>query len=237
MNRFCRKFKAPRNNRRNSVLKRHQPCGGRPRKAGFTVGIKITLGVLLLLLVLLLQRVRLRVTLSDEITLRAEYLFLSFRMNPAETGKAKKKEQPEPKAGGTVQFFLKNFDTIAGFVRRMARDLSGIVRVDRFTCDITVCSGDAAKTALTYGKTCAAVFGLAAFAENFVRFRRKKIIIRPDFTGEPGKTERVFFECVLSGVLINLVWATLKNGAGLLFSIVRKGKSAQSAPKPQAQVH
>lgn len=164
------------------------------------------------------------------------WLFLRFDLKNLQKTKAKKrivKEVPtakpmeEPARRSPMEFtelmaavldLLSAAKDGAGFLIRRFR-LFGV------RLHMTVAEGDAAETAIAYGKVNAAVYGGYAFAKGFLNMADPDIQIRPDFTQDKGIVD---FE--LHGRLLPIHAIAAAGRIGMVFlvkTIRRKKREAQ----------
>ena len=80
------------------------------------------------------------------------------------------------------------------------------ITVDRLYLDVLVASGDAAQTAIDYGKICAVVYPIQALIESKMRVRRRAINISTDFLHDSGELKA---DIRLHAVPIRVLWAIL----------------------------
>lgn len=124
------------------------------------------------------------------------WLFFRYRVNP---GKAKKKpEKPEnevekkPKklrAPKGPEEFAGQLAVIVDLLAAAKGALGFLLRrfkLYRVRLDMIVARGDAARTAIAYGRVNAAVYGAYAAAQNFLNIGKPEISIRPNFTADRG---------------------------------------------------
>ena len=155
------------------------------------------LGVLLLLLCL---PVSLLVDWDGEIRLWVSYLFLKVRINQPkrdagkleeneeqeekkELKKKEKKTGSEPQAlTDTIEMTLDLIRSATGGVRMLWRNL----RVRGLELHMIVAKGDAAGTALEYGRMNAYLHGAYATLRSLVNIDRAVLDLRPDFLSDRG---------------------------------------------------
>ena len=76
---------------------------------------------------------------------------------------------------------------MASLVKRVIEELLDAVIVDRLFVEATVASGDAAETAMDYGKACAALYPAVGALCARVRVKRRRVMVTPDFLAEKGR--------------------------------------------------
>ena len=78
---------------------------------------------------------------------------------------------------GTVEYFCKLLQLLLKKIWWVAKRFS----FSRFKLDFTVATTDAAKTAIEYGKLCAAVYPVLSLLQAIVRFKPQQVNINADF--------------------------------------------------------
>lgn len=165
------------------------------------------LGILLALLLLLLfcpaiAEVRLN---YDQLTVRARILGIPFTVWPQKEKKPKKenkkepKEAAEPKQKKEKQTPSKKFEltfsklvSIASLAGRVMRRLLAALHIRGVKLVLPVSAGDAAQTAMFYGRFCAFFYGGLATLQNVIDIQAEDINIIPDFGGD-NKYRRSFY--------------------------------------------
>ena len=104
----------------------------------------------------------------------------------AEAVKAEGKEVPKRSLKENVAFGI---DLVKHVVWRVLKTFGKRLRVDIYRFDITVATGDAAKTAITYGYVCQGVAYLEAVLDRYLNVRypqkqRDAVAVRVDYLGE-----------------------------------------------------
>ena len=197
--------------------------------------LMILAGILALILILLLLPLRGTAsygTLDGTLNAKLRYTFFTIfeypgKENPkkearkkAKEEKKKKKEQPKEtgeeklskleqllRDGGVVEAlsYLSGRATLAGTtVKKLLK--STIVNSIRLR--VVVASGDAAQTALDYGKICAVVYPAEALFETLTRVKHRSIVVSPDFLKEKGEAD-IFIKARI--LPIRILWV------GILF--------------------
>ena len=104
----------------------------------------------------------------------------------AEAVKAAEKEAPKRSLKENVAFGV---DLVKYVVLRVLKAFGKRLRVDIHRIDITVATGDAAKTAITYGYVCQGVAYLKTVLDRYLTIRysqkqRDAVVVRVDYLGE-----------------------------------------------------
>ncbi len=170
-------------------------------------GWSILFGVMALLLLLLLMPVTVRIIYDEQLKLRAYYGCIPIyrypskrpqKPKPEKAEKAKKAEKgdkaPNALAKGLEETLKEQgVAGAAAYLRDIAhltgtifRHLLAAIVVDRQEMQIVVATGDAAETALLYGRLCGVIYPAQALIERYVRIRRRQIEVAPNFTLEQG---------------------------------------------------
>lgn len=182
--------------------------------------LKIILGVIAALLALLLVPVRLSAVFDGDLKVSLYLLFFKLRLYPGPAffermrlkGQRKRKEEPElPRAEKVlkeegVRAVIEYYLQIGRLLKSAAERLMRAITVDRLYLDILVASGDAAQTAIDYGKVCAVVYPVQALIESKMRVRRRAINISTDFLHDSGELKA---DIRLHAVPIRVLWAIL----------------------------
>ena len=109
----------------------------------------------------------------------------------------KRREEPEiPRAEKVlkeegVRAVIEYYLQIGRLLKSAAERLMRAITVDRLYLDILVASGDAAQTAIDYGKVCAVVYPVQALIESKMRVRRRAINISTDFCMTAASSKRI----------------------------------------------
>lgn len=169
-------------------------------------------GLLLLLFLLLLLPLSLRLSFDGELKLRIRYCGIPVYRYPPRAGKKEKKKAPKfskkkkkgqkPGKTGKANDKLAQLSAllredgpsaVAAYLTELVRltatgvrRLLDTVRMDRLSAELVVATGDAAETALQYGRLCGLVYPAEAALEGLLRIRRREITLRPDFLLEKG---------------------------------------------------
>lgn len=158
--------------------------------------MKVLLIVLAVLFALLLCPVRLELQWQGQLSARARWLFLRFRLLPRPPKKPKaaqkppepKKEQKQPapaqKPADTLAQYADLIPDLVGRLGWFVRFLLGHTRVERLELRLLVSRGDAAETAVAFGRANQAVYTALGLLQRLLAFRcAPKINIGFDFLG------------------------------------------------------
>ena len=154
---------------------------------------------------------------------------------PKKKGKKKKKPGDEKKPPDkkrekdkTKETLSLVFDLLGDAMRALGR-LVKRLKIVRLRIRLTVAEGDAAETAVSYGKMCAYVYGGFATASNLIKIKNPDIKINADFTKEDYSFSLL---CVVSVALwmplvaaFRLLWALLKR------TVARAKEDSVQAPE------
>lgn len=214
--------------------------------SGFEIFLCVLFGIIGFVVLILSLPLRVSFTYSDKIYLTVKYLFLKFDILPLGEGKQKKKkekpqkeEQPkeeEPreekpaeekkpnpvlemvKANGYdgMMQVLKNFGAV---LKKYGGKLFKSVVFDEIEIYVTVGTGDAADTAISYGKACQAVYPLLGFLCSNNVVKRYDARVEPDFLANRSEGEFNFeFHLVIRKILN----ATIGMAVRLAFKVLLK---------------
>lgn len=174
----------------------------------------IILAVIFLIIdILIFCPVSVKLVYNGELKLRAGYLFPVFRILPAKPRKQKpekkkkkkekKKEKEKPaeeekknpignliKKDG-LSGLIDLLKAIAKIATEAVKKITDHTVISRMDLKLYIATEDAAKTAVTYGYACSAVFPLISVIENRVRKCDHTELIMPVFTEEKTKAELV----------------------------------------------
>lgn len=159
----------------------------------------VLLGILLFVFVLLLLPVHTRARFDGALQVWAGLGPVSLRVFPLKKGKKKKpkkektqaaekkaaaKQKQEEKPKKTKKPLT--LEILCDYIRLGAEALGTMRRrlvIKNMTCHLKVASGDAAKTAITYGQITAAVSALYPVLDRNLRLRHTDISVDADFEG------------------------------------------------------
>lgn len=203
----------------------------------------IILGIIAFIVLLLSIKVMITVHYDEELTVSLSWLFLKFDLLPMKEKhpkKEKKKKEkkpkktdekiPEPKkkkdnmfvrfyhnqgVSGVVQLLKDAAAALGGMFRRIGRAFL----FEELYVSLTVGSGDAADTAVKYGKVCAAAFPSMGFIVSNMRVKKYNIEVTPDFVGGSSSARMHVKAAVIPLRLIN---AVIVVAFQLLFKVVFK---------------
>ncbi|HIT52764.1 MAG TPA: DUF2953 domain-containing protein [Candidatus Fimivicinus intestinavium] len=209
----------------------------------------IVLYILLAIIALIILAFSFRLTVQldyhDVVELEIHYLFLKFKLLPWEQKEKKPKtEKPAPaseqppkdtsqkKKGGSKQNPLATFwnnegiDGVIALLKKTASILSGMFRsvfrhiiLDKFYLQMYIGSGDAAQTAIDYGKVCTEVFPALGAICSAMKVKKYDVDISPDFLANQSETE---LHAVLTLRPIFVTNAAVAMVVKLLFQVVFK---------------
>ena len=183
---------------------------------------------------------------GEPVKLYLRWLFLKFDLlkqankeNLPEKKPKPEKEEKAKKAGKKTMAFSEMLGIVVDLLSSLKGGVGMLIRnfrLYKIRLYMVVAEGDAADTAIAYGKVNAAVYGAYAAASNFLNLEQPDIQIRPDFTAESGSIDRE-----IRGRLIPIVAlaAALRIGGSLVKTIKRKNQKPPEKPpsyaKPQDQ--
>lgn len=190
--------------------------------------------------VILLSSVKFSLEISDKVCFTVSYLgieLFSFdssaeKSKPPEKKKQKKsrpkKEKPKKEKERDFKTLLKDYADSKDSKLEIVFDLFeilellcikfmkllGHIRFKNVKMELVVATDDAAETAISYGRACAAVGAIVNYLDKAIHFSPKQISVVSDFTG----TEYRFY---LNGVIKLRVFFLLKFAVSTLFSLIK----------------
>lgn len=150
-------------------------------------------------------------------------LFIRLRLYPAGTEKKSGRVEREGKRlSGAAR---RRLDCLRRMAEkeplRLVSDLVGLFRnrvwIKSLSADIMIACGDAAQTAITYGRVSAAAFYGLSVAERAVSIGERQIRVYPDF-------EKQRSDVKFSALVQTNLWSVLAVGTGLIRLAVSKNK-------------
>lgn len=193
----------------------------------------IILGIILFFVAVLSIRITLNGEYQNSFTMEVSWLFLHFTLFPFKIKKKPKKEEapkPEeepkqeenptednaPKKDNIFVKFYKNqgFDGVMELVNnaayslmRLGNSLKKHIVFRKLYLWITVSAGDAAETALEYGRVCQKLFPALSFICSTCPVKKYDAEVEPDYLGSKNKAEFMFSVSVRPIFIINAVIA------------------------------
>lgn len=167
----------------------------------------IILGILVFFALLLCCPITVKAHYGEEFTAVLSYLVFRVRIpapeKPEKKKKKKKSKQPEkakPEASGIFGKYRdmlkkKGLSGLLELLSDVARELGKAGKkfshtmIRKLSVQISVAGGDAADTAVLYGKTCAVVYPAVAALLHAFRYRTYRVEVQPDFTGEKTRID------------------------------------------------
>lgn len=149
----------------------------------------------------------------EYVYLSVRWLFVKIKILPIEEKEKKpkkeknpkkekppKEEKPKEKPSGENPILAmvkaKGFDGMMEIIRNLGKALGGMFKrifkaftVENFDINITVGKGDAAKTAVEYGKTCNTVFPVCGLICSTMKVRTYNVEVNPDFLANNSSGE------------------------------------------------
>lgn len=207
----------------------------------------ILLGIIAFIALVLSIRITINGEFFDEFKLNVKWLFLNIQILPAKPKKDKppkkeknKKEkveeeksadeptEPSEKKENIFEKFYKNqgFDGVIELINNAAKDLGKMfssfkkhIVLRELYLWMTISSGDAAQTALDYGKICQKVFPALSFICTNLTVKKYDVEIEPDFLGLKNKAQFAFSVSIRPIFIIN---AVIMLALRLVFNVVLK---------------
>lgn len=208
----------------------------------------IILGIIVFFGILFSVHFHVSIEYSDYIYLSVRWLFLKFNILPLKEkqkkekkkkektkkepekkeNKPEKEEKPKKKGENPIITTIKNmgYDGVMEILSNLGKALSGMFRrlfksfyIQNFDIDLTVGKGDAAQTALEYGKACNKVYPVCGLICSTMRVKTYNVDIKPDFLANKSTGE---FRADFFFVPRKLINALIIVGFELLFKVLLK---------------
>ena len=177
----------------------------------------ILLGIIALIAFILSVRITINGEFFDEFKLNIKWLFINIQLLPA-----------KPKKDNIFKTFYENqgFDGVIELVNNAATDLGKMfssfkkhIVLRELYLWMTISSGDAAQTALDYGRICQKVFPALSFICTNLTVKKYDVEIEPDFLGLKNKAQFAFSVSIRPIFFIN---AIIVLALRLVFNVVIK---------------
>ena len=163
----------------------------------------IILGIIAFFIIVLSIPVVLDLEYTDAVSCKVSWLFLKFTLYPfpekkkkeekpkeekkEEKPEEKKEEKPKPKKENFLKTFYNNqglsgvielINNCVGALKRFSvRFIKRAVIIKKFHLDIHITEGDAAATAIKYGKVCAALYPSLGFICSNMKVKDYKVVV------------------------------------------------------------
>lgn len=223
----------------------------------------ILLGIIAFIALILSVRVTINGEFFDEFKLNIKWLFINLQILPAKPKKDKppkkqkpkkektEEEQPVEEATDTgekkenifVRFYNnQGFDGVIELINNAAKDLGKMfssfkkhIVLRELYLWMTISSGDAAQTALDYGRICQKVFPALSFICTNLSVKKYDVEIEPDFIGLKNKAQFAFSVSIRPIFIIN---AVIVLALRLVFNVVIKFlKGAKNSNKNKENIN
>lgn len=224
------------------------------------IALYIILGIIAAIILLFSVKITVDLQYDETFELFLKVLFLKFRLLPAkekpkkeEKPKEEKEEKPkeEKKEESSGESFVakfyreQGFDGVMQFLSDILHALNTLMGdifkrsfvVEKLLLKMRISKQDAASTALTYGKTCAAVYPTIGYLCNNMRVRKYCADIQPDYLANDSSAAIRF---VVSIRPIKLTNAVVRFGVravvAFVKTMIRAAKNKKSTPKIERNV-
>lgn len=202
----------------------------------------ILLGIVAFIVLLFCIPVRILLDYDKELVFKIKYLFYEYNVYPPKEKKKKKEEVKKPKKvvkkqkekeatkkkENPIKTFYNNqgFDSLMDLIKYTAKSVGGASKkifkafvFKELYLKIWVSKGDAALTAIEYGKVCAEVFPAMGLICSVIKVRKYALDVQPDFIGNKNKA---ILHAYISVIPIKLTNAVVALGFKLLFKVLFK---------------
>lgn len=210
------------------------------------IALYIILGIILFFIAVLSIRFRVYLNYDKKIESYAQWLFIKIPLYPRPEKKPKKekkkkdggkkeeteeekKEEPPKKKKDNILLTFYNNEGLDGIISILSSLITALDKVSRrithcfvlnlFILDATVARGDAAETAITYGKYSSVIFPLAGDIISRCNVKKYDINISPDFLADKGDCQLEIDMAIIPRKLINSVILLVFD---LLFNVLIK---------------
>lgn len=223
----------------------------------------ILLGIIAFIALILSVRVTINGEFFDEFKLNIKWLFINLQILPAKPKKDKPPKKQKPKKEKTeeeqpveettdigekkenifVRFYNnQGFDGVIELINNAAKDLGKMfssfkkhIVLRELYLWMTISSGDAAQTALDYGRICQKVFPALSFICTNLTVKKYDVEIEPDFIGLKNKAQFAFSVSIRPIFIIN---AVIVLALRLVFNVVIKFlKGAKNSNKNKENIN
>lgn len=226
---------------------------------GFQIFLTVLFGIIALIVLILSIPVKVSLGYDDKISLSIKYLFIKLDVLPTDPNKPKKekapkekKEEPpkdetapkEKKPNPIMEMVKANgydgmmeiLGNLGRILKKFGSSLLKSIVFDDAYIYIIVGTGDAASTAIKYGKACQKVYPLMGFICNNNIVKHYDVNVEPDFLANNSQGEFFFEMNICIRKILNAAIAMIVR---LLFSVVLKffqgGKNKNTPEKSEAQ--
>ena len=201
----------------------------------------IILGIIALFIAILSIPVILDLEYTDAVRCKISWLFLNFTIYPLpekkkkeekqekdnkeEKPEKKKDEKPKQKKENILKTFYNN-QGLSGVIELLNNCVSALKRfslrfirraviIKKLNLDIRITEGDAAATAIKYGKVCSALYPSLGFIYSNMKVKDYKVNVLADYCGEKTSVSLVTKTAFVPRALINA-------GIALVFSLLKQ---------------
>lgn len=224
---------------------------------GFEIFLCVIAGIVLIIVGALSVPVHIKFTYADKVFLTVQYLFIKINILPQGEKKPKPKKEKTPKEKKPAEESSedkpkeKKPNPLVAMVKANGYDgmmeilcnLGRILKIyggklfrsvvfDEIHLDMTIGTGDSARTAIKYGKTCQTVFPLFGFICSNNVVKKYHVNVEPDFLANTSEGE---FYLDFHLVIRKIINATVAMAVRLVFNVVLKflkgAKNNKSAPQ------
>ncbi|MGN1417747.1 MAG: DUF2953 domain-containing protein [Acutalibacteraceae bacterium] len=222
--------------------------------SGFEIFLCVFAGIILFFILILSIPVHVSFTYSDMIYLSVRYLFLKFNILPIDPNKKKKpkkekkpkkpkeekpeeteEEKPKEKKPNAILEMVKanGYDGMMTVISNLGRILGKYggklfrsVIFDEVEIYVTVGTGDAASTAIKYGKTCQKVYPFMGFICNNNVVHKYDVNVEPDFLANNSNGEmNLEFHLIVRKIINATVAMAVRLVFGVLLKFLKGAKS------------
>lgn len=226
------------------------------RVTGLEIFFTIIFSIVALIVIILSIPLKVSFSYSDKLYLSVKYLFIKINFLPTDPNKPKKEKKPaekkeepqkekpaepkEKKPNPILELLKSNghdgmieiLQKFGNILKTYGGKLFKSIVFDEAYIDISVGTGDAASTAVKYGKTCQIVYPLMGFICNNNVVKKYDANVEADFLANDTVGE---FSFVMSVCIRKIINSTLGFAVRLIFGVVLKFLSGGLSNKSSAK--
>ena len=226
---------------------------------GFEIFLCVIAGIILFIIGALSVPLHIKFTYSEKVYLTVQYLFIKINILPQGEKKAKQKkektkkeekpkkepseEKPKEKKPNPLLAMIKAnghdgmieiLCNLGNILKLYGGKLFRSVIFDEIHLDMTIGTGDSARTAIKYGKTCQTVFPLFGFICSNNVVKKYHVNVEPDFLANTSEGE---FYMDFHLVIRKIANASIGFAVRLVFNVVLKFLKGAKNNKTVSQVN
>ena len=209
---------------------------------GFQIFLTVIFSIIALFVIILSIPLKVALGYDDKISLDIRYLFVKLKILPTDPNKPKKEKAPKEKKPNPIVEMAKanGFDgmmevlgNLGNVLKIFGGKLLRSIVFNKADINITVGTGDAASTAMKYGKTCQKIYPIMGFLCSNNVVKHHNINISADFLANDTKGNFYFEMNICLRKIINSAIGLVVR---LIFDVVLKFlKNGKKKKSPQTE--